>query len=245
MRTQKTFRATLLLAALLLASSPDASAQTSDQMPADQGQWQTLPEAEAGGGSAKNNLPSWMQYKSPYSGKQVDIGVSHMSASEVAAWTQDTVSDVLSFAPDTFSGRVGGFKKYFATSGWQAYADYVRRNSLPEIVKAQGYTVNAIVKDPPRVLKEGAAAGVYRWVVEAPVILSLARNDSKGQVKTVPATARQTRITVQIARIAEGQGSPEGLIIENWFSRDPPMMPGYAAPKPAAQQAPAATTAKP
>lgn len=225
----------LLLASLLWAGT--AVAQTSDQMPANQGQWQNAPGTTNSPGS--NGLPAWLQYKSPYAGKQVDIGVSHLSGTEITAWTQDTVSDVLSFAPDTYATRINGFKKYFATSGWQAYADYVIRNNLPTIVRKQGFTVNAIVKDPPRVLKEGSTSGVYRWLVEAPIVLSLSHSDSKGQTRVVPSTTRQTKITIQIARVGEGQGGPEGLLIENWFSRDRPLMPASAP----AQQAPPAAPA--
>lgn len=208
----------LLLSALLL--SAPALAQTSDQMPEKQGEWQQLPDTSL---SVENKeIPAWLQYRSPYSAKSADLTVSHLSAPEISAWTQEAVSDVLSFSPANYTDRLTGFKKYFVVSGWKAYAEYLSKNGLPDLVKGQQYTLNAIVNRPPHVLKEGAINGVYRWLVETPVTLSLSRANGSGQSQTVPSTARNLNVLTQIVRIGDN-GGPAGLAIENWTAQDVPV----------------------
>ena len=207
----------LLLSALILSNA--VMAQTSDQMPEKQGEWQKMPGSEAVP-SANADQPAWMQYNSPYSSKRADLGVSHMGAQEISAWTQEAVSDVLSFSPEDYTERLTGFKKYFVASGWQGYAAYLGENGLPDLVKGQKYSLNAIVRDPPRIVKEGSVGGTYRWLVKASAVLSLSRQNAEGQSQTIPATTRNINVLVQLVRVPENSGGPAGLAVENWSTAD-------------------------
>lgn len=220
----------VFLSALIL--SAPCFAQTSDQMPEKQGEWQRIPDTAAK--TQDQSAPAWMQYNSPYSTKQQDLSVSHMAAPEISTWAQETVSDVLSFGPADYTERLTGFKKYFIVSGWQGYAEYMSQNGLADLVKGQQYALNAIVNDPPHVLKEGSISGTYRWLVETSAVLSLSRENSDGQSQAVPATTRRIKILTQLVRVADDRGVPAGLAIENWNVQEATAVPtGPGAQRPA------------
>ena len=186
-------------------------AMAQDNAHLSQGEWEKTQDSAP---AASKDAPAWMQYNSPYVQNREDLSISHMSAPEITAWAQEAVSDVLSFGPDDYTERLTSFKKYFAVSGWQGYTDYLTKNGLPNLVKGDLYTLNAIVSENPDILKQGAVQGAYRWLIKTSAVLSLSRNSGTGELKTVPSTSRKIDVIVQLVR-QEGKGA-SGLAIELW-----------------------------
>lgn len=162
------------------------------------------------------NLPEkvdWLAYKDPYASKATDITQPHRTTEEVSTWAQQAISDVLSFSQKDYRQRILGFKKYFIGAGWQPYATWLKEVHLIEMVAQEGYSsVGTVVNSPPDILSQGMASGAYHWLVRVPAIISLQRQESKGDM------LGQYYLFLDVQRV-EAKAEEDGLVIAGWRAK--------------------------
>jgi len=156
--------------------------------------------------------PAWLEYKNPYAGEEDLISNPHRSAEEITTWAQQIAAEVLSFGPADYKKKLGGFKKYFVTDGWQTYAAFMKKAQLISRVEEGGYSLVSIVNAPPEITQQGDSGGVYHWTVKMSVTISVfgAGRDGKNRLET----SGKYILLLDMARVAEG--GDNGIAINRW-----------------------------
>ncbi len=161
---------------------------------------------------ATDAKPDWMAYKNPYVGEETDIANPHRNSDEIAAWARQAATDVLSFGPGDYREKIAGFKKYFAATGWQLYADYLRSSNTLTSVTTEGQTVGAIADGQAEIVNSGPVDNAYHWIVKVPLTISFSIKGANGAVK--PTTTGKYTLFLDLARTAATDG--DGIVINNW-----------------------------
>ncbi len=159
-------------------------------------------------------LPAWLQYHSPYAGKESDIANPHRTIGEIEIWAEQTAADVLSFNKRNYTPKMTGFQKYFTPSGWKQYADYLQSSRIVDMVGTDNYSVGTIVDERPLVINQGDVNGAYNWILRMPVTISFFTKDPvTGTEKTGPSA--KFYLFMDVARVASG-GGENGIAIADW-----------------------------
>lgn len=124
--------------------------------------------------SAAEPLPDWMKFNDPYGKKQVDLSKAHLANEEIEAWTQERVTDALSFDPTTVSTKVTGLRPLFTETGWASYAQLIGQMKVVDTVRTQQLTLSTIADGTANVVNTSDASGQFRWQITLPVMQSLA-----------------------------------------------------------------------
>ncbi len=173
--------------------------------------------AQAQGGTspppADKALPSWMQYKSPYTGQEYDISNPHRTSEEIETWSEQAAADVLSFNKGNYMWKMRKFKKYFTDSGWKEYTDYLKTSRIIDMVASDKYSIGAIVDEQPLIINQGDVGGAYNWILRMPVTISFFTKDATGTEQTGPSA--KFYLFIDVARVANG-GGQNGIAISNW-----------------------------
>lgn len=119
-------------------------------------------------------LPDWMKFTDPYGKKQVDLSKAHLANEEIEAWTQERVTDALSFEPTTVSSKVTGLRTLFTDAGWASYGQLMGQMDVVNNVRTQNLTLSTIANGNANVVNTSDASGQFRWQITLPVMQSLA-----------------------------------------------------------------------
>lgn len=177
----------------------------------------TLP-AQAQGQEEK---PAWMEYKNPYVGEQNDISNANQSSDEVLAWVREMATDVLSFTPEETKPPKDGkgkskfekIKPYFNERAWNDYGQYLKESRFLDMVSRSQYNASTIIDGDMVMLSSGALAGAYRWVIQAPLLVTFHSVNQRGEVQ--PVTSGHFQLVMQVGRTKSDQGK-DGLMIDSW-----------------------------
>ena len=124
--------------------------------------------------AAAEPLPDWMKFNDPYGKKQVDLSKAHLANEEIESWTQERVTDALSFDPTTVSTKVPGLRPLFTDAGWASYAQLIGQLKVVDTVRTQQLTLSTIADGTANVVNTSDASGQFRWQITLPVMQSLA-----------------------------------------------------------------------
>ena len=162
-------------------------------------------------------LPAWLQYHTPYQGKQNDLSNPHRTPDEIMSWAQRLVVELLSMNPGDYGRKFNEYKKYFLPTGWNDYGAYMQNSHLLNMVTQQGYTVSTIVEGEPMILNKGALGGTYHWLVQVPVVTSL-YIAKPGSSDTQNARNARFNVVIQVGRVKKG-ADDNNISIESWSVR--------------------------
>lgn len=159
----------------------------------------------------------WMNYKAPYTGEQNVLLNPHRTPDEILAWSQNSIAESLSYTPANFNARLMTIKKTFSPEGWAQYVAWVQSVKIDNSVRAMGLSVNAVVKTDISIINNGPVSGAYRWLVQAPIIVSLVKEIEGEDGETL--YTKNYRVTIQVGR-TDKAGNEDGLLIESWKAED-------------------------
>lgn len=170
-------------------------------------------------------LPAEVQFGAPAIDGQDRTGanalaVQHMGSREVAVKLTEIIAESLSFNQSDYRSVTTGVQKYFTTEGYQQYVDFLR-NSAFETSLAQNLQSGAYVAGEPQELARGVYDGVFKWVFETPVTISLIPRNMDGyRGDSVQPQNRNFTLRAQIARVNDPQ-DPNAIKIELWQALPP------------------------
>ena len=170
---------------------------------------------------AEEKKPAWMEYKNPYVGEQNDLSNPNQSSDEIMAWVREMATDVLSFTPQETRPPQDGkgtskfekIKPFFAANAWNDYGRYLKESRFLDMVTRSQYNASTIIDGDMVVVSSGALAGAYRWVIQAPLLITFHSVNSRGEVQ--PVTSGHFQLVMQVGRTKADKGK-DGLMIDSW-----------------------------
>ena len=140
----------------------------------------------------------------------------HRSSKYISEWAAMSVADALSFDNTGYQDHLKKMDALFVPNGKQEFANNMVSSDLLSQLQAQQQRMQAFVKTTPTLLNEGNFGGVYRWLFDVPVTVSMIPSGMRtysGKVKIEPVT-RDLVIRIQVGR-AQGAFT-DGVAIERW-----------------------------
>lgn len=177
----------------------------------------TAPVAAAPAAAPAATSSDWMNYQAPYTGEQNVLLNPHRTPDEILAWSQNSIAESLSYTPANFNARLMTIKQTFSPEGWAQYVAWVQSVKIDNSVRAMGLSVNAVVKTDISIINNGPVSGAYRWLVQAPIIVSLVKEIEGEDGETL--YTKNYRVTIQVGRTNKA-GNEDGLLIESWKAED-------------------------
>lgn len=156
-------------------------------------------------------------YKNGGQGETTGLDKVHRSPEEIADWLERAVSDVLNIAADNFETHMRLLKTGMNETALNDFTAFIQSSNMLDNLRSHRMRLAGVVDATPLLLNEGVVAGRYRWLFELPVTASYMPAHVTSYGKLEPVTQRVT-VTVQVGRVARGQGFDE-MIIESFKIR--------------------------
>lgn len=171
---------------------------------------QGAPARAAPAPASSYKLPAWQPY-GDQNGEN-NIANSNRTLDEMITWSQQTVADVLSFGPDDHAKKMDGFRKYFASQGWDLYMNYLKGSNIQDMVDNQHYFVSTIVPST-EIYSSGTKDGAYHWIVKMPITIGFY---TKASPTAEPKPGPNGKFLLYIDVMRVPSGGDNGLAIVNW-----------------------------
>lgn len=163
---------------------------------------------------------SWMEYKNPYVNEQGNLANPNRTTDEILALSRELSTDALTFTPeeigkqeDGSQNKVERLRKNFGDHAWEEYIQYMRDSRFMDMVYRNNYHAATIVDGDITLVNSGPIAGVYRWVVQVPLLVTFHQVTRLGE--SMPVTSDRFQLTMQIGREKSGEGK-DGMVIDSW-----------------------------
>lgn len=144
------------------------------------------------------------------------LTIQHMASQEVSMLLTEIIAQSLTFNRGNYTANITGVKKFFTDAGYEQYIQFLKNSSFQPTLDANDLQAGAYVDGQPVELARGVYGGVFKWVFETPVTISLiprtAATYENG--RTTPQN-RNFTLRAQMARVNDPQ-DPNAVKIELW-----------------------------
>ena len=126
------------------------------------------------------------------------------------------MAQAFTFDSLSIDAHMGKLDTWFIPYGKQEFMAALQKDGLLESLRQQQQQIKAFIKTEPQLLNEGNFDGVYRWLYDVPVTISIMPSTMTtyaGRNKVTPIT-RNMVVRVQIGRTSSGFS--DGIAIERW-----------------------------
>ncbi len=165
-------------------------------------------------GEGSGAVPGYLQYKS-YGNVVEDFSIPHRTQAEILDWTNRRVANLMTFDAFGMDMHFKKNKQFFIKSGWEEFIKYTKDTNLQNTITQRNYALNSIVDGHMFIKRQGVVSGVYRWLVEVPVLMSFYQQDIDRVLDKNMSASAQIDIVVTITRVADGGGA-EQMAIAGW-----------------------------
>ncbi|KTC86992.1 DotI/IcmL family type IV secretion protein [Legionella brunensis] len=125
---------------------------------------------------------------------------------QLAVWTNEAIVATYTFDYKNFLARQKEIAKYFTAAGWTAYSTALNASKLPDAVKKNLYSVNAVATLPPEV----KSISPTQWEATMPLLVTY-KNPQYQQKQNL-------LVTINFIQAPAGQGV-RGLAIASLQSK--------------------------
>lgn len=142
--------------------------------------------------------------------RMVPLNEPNMNDAAIVSWAARASSDVMTFGFHDYQRRLQESSLYFTRRGWQSFTEALDRSRIMEGVQKSQQVVTAAPKSAPVIVQQGLVDGIYRWVVQLPLIVTYQSG-----------TAQQSdslNVQLVIVRVST-LDSPSGVGIQQWVGR--------------------------
>jgi hypothetical protein len=148
--------------------------------------------------------------------EKVSLSLPVISNQDVQDWLIDTVAEIMTVSPTQYPLHIRKIYDYFTKDGWNYFLGQWQGAQIEELVMRRNYTMTALVMKMPQILAKGRDKGVYRWIVDVPVMLSYTQ--PTGQIQSY-----ETILRLELTRIPM-QKDTRLIAIDGWglAPQDPP-----------------------
>lgn len=142
--------------------------------------------------------------------RMLPLNEPNMNDAALISWVARAASDVMTFGFHDYQRRMQENSAYFTRRGWQTFSEAIERSRVMEGVEKAQQVVTAAPQKAPTIVQQGLANGVYRWVVEMPLVVTYQSG-----------TAQQSDVlNVQLVVVRVSTlDSPSGVGIQQWVGR--------------------------
>lgn len=142
--------------------------------------------------------------------RMIPLNEPNMNDAAIVSWSARAASDVMTFGFHDYQRRLQESSTYFTRRGWQSFTEALDRSRVMEGVQKTQQVVTAAPKSAPVIIQQGLVDGVYRWIIELPLIVTYQSG-----------TAQQSdTLNVQLVVVRVSTlDSPSGVGIQQWLAR--------------------------
>jgi hypothetical protein len=149
--------------------------------------------------------------------EHVAAHLPHRSETQIAEWVTGAVANALTFEGLDAAADMQVKSAYFSPAGLKQFQAFLEEHKLTKATQSKQYVVRAFVNGAPDILNEGAVDKRYRWLVDAPIMISIMEAGLDDYRKAGQTASQEGKIQVQIGRVDKPLPSnPDGLVIETW-----------------------------
>jgi intracellular multiplication protein IcmL len=142
--------------------------------------------------------------------RMIPLNEPNMNDAAIVSWAARAASDVMTFGFHDYQRRLQESSSYFTRRGWQSFTEALDRSRVMEGVEKAQQVVTAAPKSAPVIVQQGLVDGIYRWIVELPLIVTY-QSGTAQQSDTIG-------VQLVIVRVST-LDSPSGVGIQQWIAR--------------------------
>lgn len=142
--------------------------------------------------------------------RMVPLNESNMNDAALISWSARAASDVMTFGFHDYQKRLQESSSYFTRRGWQSFSEALDRSRVMEGVQQSQRVVTAAPKSAPVIVQQGLVDGIYRWVVNLPLIVTY-----QAGTATQSDTINVELVIVRVSTL----DNPSGVGIQQWVAR--------------------------
>lgn len=142
--------------------------------------------------------------------RMIALNEPNMNDAALVSWAARASSDVMTFGFHDYQRRLQEASSYFTRRGWQSFTEALDRSRIMEGVTQAQRVVTSAPKSAPVIIQQGLVDGIYRWIVELPLIVTY-QSGTAQQSDTV-------NVQLVIVRVST-LDSPSGVGIQQWIAR--------------------------
>ncbi len=142
--------------------------------------------------------------------RMIPLNEPNMNDAAIVSWAARAGSDVMTFGFHDFQRRLQEASTYFTRRGWQSFSEALDRSRVMEGVQQAQRVVTAAPKSAPVIVQQGLVDGIYRWIVELPLVVTY-QSGTAQQSDTI-------NVQLVIVRVST-LDSPSGVGIQQWVAR--------------------------
>jgi len=131
-----------------------------------------------------------------------------VTAAELLQWTTIAATSVNTYNFVNWRKELQDASNYFTPTGWREFQDELKKSNNLETVTAKKLTVSAVATGAPVILDQGRIAGIYKWKVQIPLLITY-ESASTNLSQPVVATMLVTRVSTL--------DTPKGIAIDAFY----------------------------
>lgn len=139
----------------------------------------------------------------------VSLDQPNLTRAAVLSWTAQSSSEVMTFGFHDYRRRLQESSRLFTQRGWQSFNEALTQSRLLEQVEQYQQVVTATATGAPVVVQEAVINGVYRWVVQMPLLVTYQSGSKRSDSNLM--------VTLVIVRVPTLE-TPNGIAIEQWIA---------------------------
>lgn len=142
--------------------------------------------------------------------RMVPLNEPNMNDAALISWAARASSDIMTFGFHDYQRRLQESSTYFTRRGWQSFTEALERSRVMEGVQKTQQVVTAAPKSAPVIVQQGLVDGIYRWIIELPLIVTY-----QSGTATQSDTVNVQLVVVRVSTL----DSPSGVGIQQWVAR--------------------------
>lgn len=144
------------------------------------------------------------------------LSVQHLGTGEVAMYFSDVLAEALSFNSSNFRSVTSSVKTYFTEEGYNQYMQFITSSGFEAKLRNENLQAGAYTEEEPVEMGRGVYDGVFKWVFQVPVTVSLIpRQTANYEKNTAQPQNRDFILRAQFARVNDPQYAG-AIKIELW-----------------------------
>lgn len=142
--------------------------------------------------------------------QMVPLNQANLNDAAIVSWAARSSSDIMTFGFHDYQRRLQESAQYFTRRGWQSFSEALEAAGLLEMIQERRQVVTAAPRRAPIIVQQGVVNGIYRWVVELPLIVTYQSGSSKD--------SQNLNVRLLVIRTPT-LDSPSGVGIQQWIAR--------------------------
>ncbi len=139
----------------------------------------------------------------------VPLSAPNLTDQAILSWSATSITEILTFGFGDFDQRILSQRPSFTSEGWQAFTKAIREEQLRSQFKQRQLVLTTVPSNMPVIVNKGEDIdGLYKWLVEMPVVMTYTTNNNV-------ATIQKSIVKLTIVRVPPSENIM-GIGIKGW-----------------------------